>query len=79
MKFSRRDDWHARSDCGRYTITTDRPTIDVGCYIAWRAHTATAPAAMLAAHRYELRSESARQAARDAAIAACEQDAGDAR
>lgn len=76
MKFSRVDNWHARSTCGRYTVTTDQVTNDTGCYIAWRARDGRTPAKMLAAHHYRMADEAMRQAARDAAVKACVEDTG---
>lgn len=74
MKFAKADAYHARSDCGGYTITTEP-----GLYMAWRAHRHARGRELLSHHHYPPDDRQARIDALRAAERACEMDASHAR
>ena len=71
MKFARRDDYHARSECGTYSIC--RVTVrGVTMLEAWRVGTRERPAQRLGAARYA--GEEERKQAWKACVGMCEVD-----
>ena len=73
MKFTRRDDYHAVSDCGRYSIC--RVTVGGQDMLeAWRTGSREAQAVRLAGYGYS--GDEVRKMAYRACVKACEGDAG---
>lgn len=79
MKFRRADAYHARSECGRYTIVPYEAPRDGGCWLAWRAQEGRTAARLLGWPRWQAGDAAGREAAYRAAVGLCEQDAREAR
>lgn len=71
MRFVRHDDYHARSECGRYTIGTEP-----GLYLAWRSRSHPQGVLLISHHHYPRDDRQARIDALRAAERACREDSG---